>query len=249
MASRFSIQIDLAQHRCEALHPPDLRSYGLVLRGQQIVLSRTREANAYGRGLFEEAIRCAPAYARAHSAAPRTQNLDWRYSWSADPRASLETAVSVAQRAIGLDRLDAHAFAALGFARLYSKHIDEALVDYGHALELNPNDAESSPHYGDALTYAGKPDRAISSYEVAMRLNPFYPDWYLWCLAEAYDALGRAEDVVMTLHRMQHPDQARQLLAGNLAHLGRKAEARAPASGNLREDPDFRVSVWADRMP
>ena len=249
VASRFSIQIDLAEHRREVLHPPDLRSYGLVLRGQQMVLSRTKATNAYGRGLFEEAIRSAPAYARAYSAASRTHNLDWRYFWSADPRASLDTAVSLAQRGIRLDRLDAHAFAALGFAHLYSKHIDEALADYGHALALNPNDADVITQYGDALTYAGHPDRAIPNYERAMRLNPFYPDWYLWCLAEAYDALGRAEDVVMTLQRMQHPEQAGQLLAANLAHLGQNAEAQALASGILRGHPEYRVSVWADRMP
>ena len=249
VASRLSIQIDLAEHRREALHPPDMRSYGLVLRGQQMVLSITKEANAYGRGLFEEAIRCAPGYARAHSASSRTHNIDWRYSWSADPRASLDTAVAVAQRAIFLDRLDAHAFAELGFAHLYSKHIDEALADYGRALALNPNDADVITTYADALTYAGQPDRAIPHLERAMRLNPFYPDWYLWCLADAYDALGQSENVVTTVHSMQNPDQGRRLLAANLAHLGRTAEAQALASAIMWAHPEFRVSVWADRMP
>ena len=249
VASRLSIQIDLAEHRREALHPPDMRSYGLVLRGQQMVLAITKEANAYGRGLFEEAIRCAPSYARAHSASSRTHNIDWRYAWSADPRASLDTAVAVAQRAIGLDRLDAHAFAELGFAHLYSKCIDEALADYGRALALNPNDADVITQYGDALTYAGQPAQAIPHLERAMRLNPFYPDWYLWCLADAYDALGQAENVVTTVHRMQNPDQGRRLLAANLAHLGRTAEAQALASAILRAHPEFRVSSWSRRMP
>ena len=249
VASRLAVQIDFAEHRRESSRPSDLRSYGLVLRGQHMILRISREAISYGRSLFEEAIKCAPSYARAHSAASRTHNLDWRYSWSDDPAASLETAVETARRAIQLDRLDSRGFAELGFANLYKKRVDEALADYGRALALNPNDADVITEYADALAYAGQPARAVELIERSMRLNPYHPDWYLWCLADAQDALGQSEAVIETVHRMQNPDEGRRLLAANLSHLGMVSEARAEAEEILRLYPEFRISVWSDRTP
>jgi adenylate cyclase len=43
------------------------------------------------------------------------------------------------------------------------------------------------------LVYAGEPEKAIEEIERAMRLNPYYPDWYLWYLANAYHTLGRCQ--------------------------------------------------------
>ena len=190
------------------------------------------------------------SYARAYSASSRTHNLDWRYAWSADSagiaghgRRAWRSAPSASTAST------AHAFAELGFAHLYSKCIDEALADYGQALALNPNDADVITQYGDALTYAGQPDRAMSHLERAMRLNPFYPDWYLWCLADAYDALGRRAMWSRPCSRMENPDQGRRLLAANLAPS--RADRRSARARPRRFCAASRVSgqLWADRMP
>ncbi len=249
VSSRLTLQIDFAQHRIESQHRPDLRSYGLVLRGQQVILRVSKEANSYGRGLFEEAMRCSPLYARAYSASSRTHNLDWRYSWSSDPAGSLEISVEMARGAIELDCLDAHAFAELGFANLYRKRLEESLSDYARALALNPNDADVIAQYADALNYAGQPAKAVELLDRAMRLNPYHPDWYLWCLADAHDSLGQPETVIATVRRMRNPDQGRRLLAANLAHLGLNAEARAEAGEIMRLHPTFRISSWSERLP
>jgi TolB-like protein/class 3 adenylate cyclase len=249
VASRLAIQIDFAERKQESQYPRDMRAYGLVLRGQSLIWRHTREANAHSRRLFEEAIDIAPDFGRAYSAVSRTHNLDWRYSWSATPEHSLDTAVELAQRAIQLDRLDARAFAELGFSSLYKKQHDEALADYGRALALNPNDADIIAENADALSYAGQPQSAIELLEKAMLLNPYYPDWYLWCLADAYGAMGRPIDVVATVQRMQSPTEGRRLLAANLAHLGRIEEARAVGRELLKTHPDFSIRRWADRPP
>src|ERR1700733_9761599 len=117
-----------------------MRAYGLLVRGQHLVLQFNKEANAHARRLFEEAIEFAPQYCRAHSAMSRTHNLDWRYSWSDAPDESLEAAISLARRATNLDRLDARGFAELGNAKLYKKQLNESLTEYVQALALNPND-------------------------------------------------------------------------------------------------------------
>src|ERR1700722_16406193 len=90
VAARLSVQIDFAERRQESPYPRDMRAYGLLVRGQHLMLNFTKEANAHARRLLDEAIELAPEYSRAYSAISRTHNLDWRYSWSAVPDESLE---------------------------------------------------------------------------------------------------------------------------------------------------------------
>jgi adenylate cyclase len=249
IAARLSVQIDFAEGRREAHFQPDMQAHGLVLRSHQLMLRFTKEANVHARRLLEESIELAPLYARAFSTLSRTHNLDWRYSWSKAPHESLETAVQLARESIQRDQLDARGFAELGFAHLYQKRQDEALADYGRATALNPNDADIVTEYGDCLVYAGNPERGLEFIEKAMRLNPYYPDWYLWCMADAYWTMGRPRDVIGAVHRMQNPSEARRLLAVSYAELDMLDDARLQAREILSRDPGFRVGVWRQRPP
>ena len=161
VAARLSIQIDFAERRQE---PRDMRTYGLVLRGQHLILKFSKEANWHARRLFEEAADYAPDYSRAFSALSRTQNLDWRYGWSAKPRELLEAAIALARRAKELDRLDARGFSEMGYAELYSRQHEEALAEYAQASALNPNDSDIIAEYADALGYTGQPERGRRAY-------------------------------------------------------------------------------------
>ena len=249
VASRLAVQIDMAEHRQQAQSPSNMPAYGLVLRGQQLVLRFNRESNTLARRLFQEAIGIAPDFSRAHSAVSRTHNLDWRYSWSLAPEDSLTTALDLARRAIELDRLDARGFAELGFSSLYTREHDESLANYERALALNPNDADIIAEYADSLVYAGQPAKSVELMQRAMRLNPYYPDWYLWYLADAYNAMGRPADVISTVHQMQDPSEGRRMLAANFAHLGMMEEAQAEARRVLRLHPGFTISSWRRRPP
>jgi adenylate cyclase len=249
VASRLAVQIDFAERRQESHYPADMRAYGLVLRGQQLVGLYTKEGNAHARRLFEEALAIAPEYGRVYSSLSRTHNLDWRYSWSPSPDESLDSAVALAQRSIDLDRLDAHGFSEHGFANLYKKRHDESLSDYRRALALNPNDADIIAEYADALVYAGDPAQAIKLIERAMRLNPYYPDWYLWYLADAQITLGQHAEVIATVQRMQNPDQGRRMLAASYALLGMQKEAEEQARAVMRLHPEFTISRWRQRPP
>ncbi len=249
VASRLAVQIDLAQHQQEGRIPADMRAYGLTLRGQQLLLKFAKESNAHARRLFEEAIEFAPSYGRAYSGISRTHNLDWRYSWTPEPDASLEAAVEFARQAIQRDQMDARGFAELGFAKLYQKRHAESLAEYTRALSLNPNDADIIAEYADALVYCEQPKKSVEMLEQAMRLNPYYPDWYLWYLADAYNALGLPEEVISTVQRMQNPDQGRRMLAANFAHIGNLEQARAEADLVMRLHPEFSISKWRERPP
>jgi len=249
VAARLSIQIDLAERRQESPHPRDMRAYGLVVRGQHMMLRFTKAANWHARRLFEEAAEYAPDYSRAFSSLSRTHNLDWRYAWSAKPRDSLEAAVAFAHRAKELDMLDARAFSELAYARLYRRQYDEALVGYAQALALNPNDSDIIAEYGDALSYVERAEQGVEHLHKAMRLNPYYPDWYLWYLADAYDAIGRSEDVIAAIHRMNDPSEGQRLAAANYAHLGMMRQAEAAAREVLRLHPQFTIGAWRERPP
>jgi adenylate cyclase len=149
VASRLAVQIDLAERRQESQYPRDMRAHGLVLRAQHLMLQFSKEANAHARRLCEEAMEIAPDYSRAYSALSRASNLDWRYSWSPDPEASLDSALDFARNAIQRDPLDARGFAELGFGHLYKKRHEESLTEYARAMALNPNDADIMAEYAD----------------------------------------------------------------------------------------------------
>jgi TolB-like protein/class 3 adenylate cyclase/Tfp pilus assembly protein PilF len=249
VAARLAVQIDFAEGRQESQYPRDMRAHGLVLRSHRLMLRFSKQVNVHARRLLEEAIDIAPNYARAFSTLSRTHNLDWRYAWSGAPEKSLETAVDLARQAIQRDELDARGFAELGFANLYRKRQAEALADYSRAIALNPNDADILTEYGDCLVYAGLPEKGLEFLEKGRRLNPYYPDWYLWCLADAYWTMERPQDAINAALQMQDPSEGRRLLAVSYAELGMMDEARAQAREILRRYPGFRVSVWRQRPP
>jgi adenylate cyclase len=250
IAARLAVQISAAeQRRLLAEHPPDLRAYGLILRGQDLGMRFRREANLHARRLFEQAADIDPDYGRCYAGMSRTFNLAWRYRWTSDPRRALDKAVDLANAAIGYDSLDARGYGELGFAQLYKKHHDESLTAYERAIELNPNDADILAEMGDALSYAGQSEQAIDLLSRAMRLNPYYPDWYLWYLGEAHFHLRDFERAIETLHKMRDPSEAHRLLASSYAHLGEMDEARYHAQQVKRVHPNFSVQHWRKVPP
>jgi len=229
--------------------PNNLEAYGFVLRGQSHLMRYTREHLEHARGLYNEALKIDPDYARAISAKSRTLNLEWRYDWSADPKADLNTALDLAQAAIGLDTSDARGYGELGFAHLYRKENDKALSAYDQAMELNPNDAHLMSDRADAMAHSGHSEEAISELQKAMHLNPFYPDQYVWHLAGAYFNLKRYDDVVKTITAMQNPTEGRRLLAASYAYLGETQRAREQVDRILAAHPDFDLDHWGSIQP
>ena len=249
IAGRLAIQIATAERRREARLRPALSAYGLVLRGEELSLELRRDSVMHARRLFEQATALDPDFGRSYAALSRTFNYEWRYAWSPEPDRALDQALDLALAAVRQDALDARGYAELGYAHLYRKEHDAALGAYERALELNPNDADIIVEYADALAYNRQAERSVGLVQRAMRLNPYYPDWYLWYLADAYSVLDRHEDVIATVHRMRNPAEGRRLLAVSYAHLGMLDEAKAQAKEILRANPEFSVLRWADRPP
>ena len=249
VAARLAIQIAEAERRRLAhLNIPDIRAYGLILRGQGLNTQVRRESNLHARRLFEQAAEIDPKFARSYAAMSRTFNLDWRFAWSKDPERSLEKSMELALTAIERDPLDARGFGELGYAHLYKKQHDDSLIAYERAVQLNPNDADLLAEMGDALACAGDAQKAVVSLQRAMVLNPFHPDWYIWYLGEAYFHLGDYEQTIKTLNKMQNKYDAHRLLASSYALSGQIDEAKRHAAEILRIHPTFTIDSWS-RVP
>lgn len=250
IAARLAMHIgDAERKRHLAQKLPDLRAYGLILRGQNLSIQFRRETNFHARRLFEQATEIDPGYGRSYAAMSRTFNEEWRYAWTDKPERALDKAIELAQRAIEYDAWDARAHGALGYAHLYRKEHEEALAAYKRALELNPNDADLLVEMGDALSNTGNPDEAVKLINRSLLLNPFHPDWYLWSLGEAHFYGKRFEEAVKTFKGMRDQSQAHRLLASSYAHLDQLDEARHHARQVLEAHPNFSLEYWSKVPP
>ena len=250
IAARLAIQIDTAeQRRLLSEAPPDLRAYGLILRGQQLSLLVARDANLHARRLFEEAAHRDPGYSRSYAGLARSFQEAWRYRWSESPDQCLNRAIELAEHAITLDPADARGHAALGQARLFRREHEYSLASYERALQLNPNDADVLADTGHCVSSCGDHGRAIHLLQRAMRLNPYYPDWYLWNLGEVHFNLGRYDDAISTLNQMRDQSDAYRLLAASHALLGQMEKARHFAAQVLVLQPEFTLERWREVPP
>lgn len=250
IAVRLASQVRAAERRrMLAARHPFVDSYGLVLRGQDLIFRYRRDSNSHARRLFEEATEIDPSYARPYVGASRALSLAWRYQWSDSDEASLTKALELAQTAIQHDEIDARGFAEVGFANLQRRRHDAALEAYRYAVMLNPNDADILAELGDALICSGQPEDALRHLERAIRLNPRPPDWYLWNLGGALFDLKRYDDVIKTVSKMVDPTEGRRLLAASCAYLGRTEEAARHAQEVLNAHPRFSTAEWRSKAP
>ena len=82
-----------------------------------------------------------------------------------------------------------------------------------------------------------------------MTLNPFYPDWYLWHLGEAYFDMTDYEEAIRTLNKMHDKTEAYRMLTASNALLDRMDDARRHASQILETHPEFTLKHWENVPP
>ena len=117
IAARLAVQISAAeQRRLLAENPPELRAYGLILRGQDLSMQLSeggqppRPAAVRARGGDRPRLRPLLCRHVAHLQSRLALSLD-----SGRRRRPLTKAVDLANAAIGYDSLDARGYGELGF--------------------------------------------------------------------------------------------------------------------------------------
>jgi len=57
--------------------------------------------------------------------------------------------------------------------------VDEAIVQFRKALEIQPDNAEAHDNLGNALLQKGRVDEAITEYQKALKIKPDYADAHI----------------------------------------------------------------------
>ncbi len=158
----------------------------------------------------------------------RTQTGYWRDSetlWT-------HTLACTAENVIGHDHL--------GNAFIRKGELDEAMVHYRTAVQLDPNYAQAHYNLGGALLKKEQVDAAIAEYETALQLDPAYVDAHN-NLGNALLAKGRVNDAIAEYQSALKwkPDIAigHVNLGNAFARSGRLNEASTEYREALRLDP------------
>ena len=243
--------------RVSAKNPNSFTAYDYLMRGWYEWHKFTREGNAAALGLFEQARKIDPNYARAYAGLAWTYADDYDYEWTDDYDKTLKLALEMANTAVRLDPSDYQAQWALGWAYLYNRQHEKAAAHYARARGLNPNDAELLAEMANFLIFVGQPKQAIEQVTQAIRLNPFHESWYLEYLGWAYEEAGMPQKAIEILEqtidlRTPKEDQLWYLptLAAAYAHtaVGRMDDARKTVTMLLARKPEYSTSVSVSRL-
>lgn len=218
-------------------------AYVLFLRGQTSLSSLDLRDLRKGRKYLAAAAKRAPKFAPASSALARSYQLEWLLTARGDPDL-LSQSEHHAQRAVEVDPYESRGFRELGFCSLYRKDFDLSIKNYEKAELLNPHYADVIADYADALVHDGQISTALEKINLAIDLNPLCQDTYFWTLGSAYLFLGRYEDAIASLERMQDTLPVSRLLAVANALAGRMEEAGRRRAKAMEIYPDMTIEGW-----
>ncbi|MDP6705398.1 MAG: adenylate/guanylate cyclase domain-containing protein [Alphaproteobacteria bacterium] len=228
--------------------PESLDAWQLFQRGVYHFHRLTPEDDAAARQFLEAAIAQDPSFSPSYAMLARCLTRNANSELSEDVDSTYSAALMAARTAVSLDREDAHAHAALGFASRRSD-LAASLRAFEDALSLNPNLA--SAHFGlsTSLLDAGRTDEAAEHVTIAMRLSPRDPlmPLYRAMLGTIRFALGDDENALALLPSVAQgkvPGTRRAALrVAALALLGRQDEMRAERTRLLSAYPHLTISL------
>jgi adenylate cyclase len=191
------------------------------------------EENRIALGFFRQAIVLDPNFAPGHYGYALALQWDiWHFSER--PFSEVQgTPRDEARIAVSLDDRDAMAHAVLAHMRMWNSEWEAAISEARTALALNPNSAFVISMLGCVLGFGGYYDEALDRLQQAMRASPHDPLTWLWTMwrgsiqfySRKFDAALETLSELVRLRPEYGPVQG--LIAGSLALLGRRDEARA----------------------
>ena len=232
----------------------NLEAFDDGLRGAEYYWRATKDDSAKARQWGQKAIDLDPKYAQAYA------GLGWILmtavwnQWSENPRADLEHASELAQKALALDESNSDALSLLCQIDWMHSRYDQAVADAKRAVAINPNYAQGYHALADVLVIYGKPEEAIRAAQKAIRLDPNGKDLHLLDVGVAYVEMGRYEEAVpilkQSLAAFPNVMVSHLSLLKAYVDLGRQEDARAEAAEIMRMSPQFTLaSVPLTRDP
>jgi adenylate cyclase len=216
------------------------------LRGAEYTWRATKDDNAKARQWVQRAIALDPKYADAYASLGWLHMMDVWNQWSENPRADLERASELGQKALALDDSNSSALALLSEMDWMQMRFDQAVRDGERAVAINPNYAQGYFVLSDVFNVFGKPEAALRAAQKAMRLDPTGKEFYSYDVGIAYVEMGRYEDAIPILkqHLTVYPNTLMSHVGLVVAYtgLGRDEDARAEAAEIMRISPQFTVA-------
>jgi tetratricopeptide (TPR) repeat protein len=247
LAAAISQQIHVGETiRSNYEHGADV--YRRFLRGQSHLMSLSLPEIRRAKKNFRDALQINPEFAPAQSGLSRSYFLEWLVTARNDA-GLLSTAEQHARSAIAADPHLSAGYKELGVAKLYRRQFDESAEFFQTAESLSPHYANLIASFGDALIQGSRPEEGLKKVEHAIELNPIAPDEYFWTAAGACYSLGRYEDALDYIGRMEDRTPADRLSAASWGMLGDVRKARQFVRKTFDVHPTFDLDTWMALVP
>ena len=261
IAAEVVAQIDpeillIEAHRTAARPLVDPTAYDLVLRSLPLIGRMERGPFMQAGEYLRRAIELEPDYAAAYAWYAYWHVFLVGQGWADSPRATIEEAETLAERAILLDPFDARGLAVAGHVRAFlHRRMREAISLHERALSLNPNLAMAWALSAVTYAYLGdaeEGERRINHYKKLSPLDPhafFYDTAYLYIYLlkrdfESAVAVGRTVIDMNPSFTSSH-----KLYLAALGHTGRAQEAARVRQRLVLLEPDFTVERFLATTP
>lgn len=234
----------------------DATAYDLMLRALPLMGRLERNEFMQAGQYLNEAIRREPDYAAAYAWYAWWHAFLVGQDWADNPKAMMERAGELAERAIVLDPYDARALTISGHVHAFLHHrLREAMTLHERALALNPNLSMAWALSAVAYAYSGDPDEAERRNNRYKKLSPFDPHAFFFdaffvlihLMRRDYETaveLGRSVSQLNTTFSATY----KPYLAA-LGHLRRDQEATTVRRRLLSLEPDFTIERFLKTTP
>jgi adenylate cyclase len=234
--------------RGEAAPTKDMGAYDLFLRGRVAMFPPSADGNARASALLEQAIERDPEFADAYAHLGYAYFLASAFMWTEE--AGNRKALEMTEKAVELNPGSACARARYGWISCANGDFERAVAELEHAIELDPNDADSYHWLAETMNYMGEPERGLELANTAMR---FSPHLHGAVLAHSNYLLGRYDEAIATLYdaKVRAPGFPVNYayLALVYTAIGREEDARAEIATLLNLVPRLTLKVWHERSP
>jgi len=235
----------------------NLEAWALATEAWNLIPRFTREDNARGGKLAEQAVNLDPHYGFAWSLLAYSYFNAAKMGWCESPKEYFNKAIELNQKALTLNKDLFCATGMQGQIHLAQRQYERAIEMGRRSLELGPNMPANYRILSEILCYAGNFEEAITLGEKAVRLHPFCPWHYLTTLARSYRMAGRYEEALVLYRQVLNRAQKEALnplpiyigLADVYSEMGRVEEAHTQALGILRINPSFSLENWSKTEP
>lgn len=215
-------------------------AYDLYLRSEPYHGFQTRDATDQAIRLLEKSVEIDPQFAGAYAALATAYGARAIGGEVNEPK-WIEKENAAVRKALALDPNLAEGYVSRGYllwSRANKWSYERAVVDYRHALELNPNLAEAHHQLANVYNHVGLLDKAEGEIREAIALDPlntgirFRVGINLLCQGKYEESLIELRDSEKFL-----PTLWAYQTSFALQHIGRQREAQERIDRSLKASP------------